>query len=194
MQYLLQNHDKYTYIPCTFYADNDFNAFAWTQLTNITTRANNLAYITYYPDDYTSYDVRYYVRIRRGYNEVQSGTYFELYERTFDDSIIASIAYVSIRPTFSCSNFIDITSDDSVTIRLDLINSDEVVFTKEYTYLLKKQPINTVNCIDVINHINKEITTVKITATSTLPLSLYNISPIIKEGITYKLIGEVDIL
>lgn len=65
---------------------------------------------------------------------------------------------------------------------------------KEYTCLLKKQPLNTVNCIDVINHINKEITTVKITATSTIPLTLYNISPILKEGITYKLIGEVDIL
>lgn len=191
MQYLLQNHDKY--IPCTFYADNDFNAIAWTQLTNISATANNSTYITYYPDDYISYDVRYYVRIRRGYNEVQDGTSFELYERTFN-SIIASIAYCSIRPTFSCSNFIDITSNDSVTIRLDLINSDEVVFTKEYTCLLKKQPLNTVNCIDVINHINKEITTVKITATSTIPLTLYNISPILEEGITYKLIGEVDIL
>lgn len=173
MQYLLQN--KVNYLN---------NSQSIVYVNTITNQSED--FIIYTNNDIHSFEFHWF-----NPNE-QTGTTFDIVNAVY--TYICNNIIYSIRPAFTCSNFIDITSNDSVTIRLDLINSDEVVFTKEYTCLLKKQPLNTLNCIDVINHINKEITTVKITATSTIPLTLYNISPILKEGITYKLIGEVDIL
>ena len=95
---------------------------------------------------------------------------------TFDIATVsrtysANILIYNFKPSFTCSNFIDMTSNDSVTYTVNITMKDNTSITKEYTFLLKKQFMNTLILTDVLN-IQNTITNITITATSTIPLTL----------------------
>lgn len=76
------------------------------------------------------------------------------------------------------------TSNDSVIYTVNVTMKDNTTITKEYTFLLKKQFMNTPILTDVLN-VQNSITKITITATSTIPLTLLqskNFTPVGANG------------
>lgn len=84
---------------------------------------------------------------------------------------LANVLIYNFKPSFTCSNIISMTSNDSVTYTVNVTMKDNTTITKEYTFLLKKQFMNTPILTDVLN-VQNSITKITITVTSTLPLTL----------------------
>ena len=142
MQYLLQN--KVNYLN---------NSQSIVYVNTITNQSED--FIIYTNNDIHSFEFHWF-----NPNE-QTGTTFDIVNAVY--TYICNNIIYSIRPAFTCSNFIDITSNDTVTITL---STDNIV--KEYTFPLKKQfmccaPI----LVDVVHNSSKLVAV----ATSTIPLT-----------------------
>ena len=146
MQYLLQN--KINYLG---------NSASYVYINTITNQSED--FIIYTGNATYSFDYKYF-----NSNE-QTSTSFNIANAVYSH-ICNNILY-SIRPAFLCSDFLVITSNDSVTITLSADN-----ITKEYTYPFKKQFMCCApNIVGVIHNSKKLV----VTATSTIPLTLMNI-------------------
>lgn len=73
-------------------------------------------------------------------------------------------ALFSLRPTFIYSNTVNI-ADTSLELSVNFYNNDSLIVTKTYHYILNKQKINTVHCIDSVP-INSNISKITITPKS----------------------------
>lgn len=158
MQYLLQN--KVNYLP---------NVLTSLTLANnritTTSTAGAIGYINNNNNVY--YNHTAFIRINMPTQENTSS--FQIYTLS-GATYLANVVIVNLKPSFTCSNIIEMTSNESVTYTVKITTPDSTI-TKEYTYPLKKQFMNTPICTNVINVHNK-VSRVELTATSTLPLTL----------------------
>ena len=84
---------------------------------------------------------------------------------------LANVLIYNFKPSFTCNNIISMTSNDSVTYTVNVTMKDNTTITKEYTFLLKKQFMNTPILTDVLN-VQNSITKITISATSDINLTL----------------------
>lgn len=78
----------------------------------------------------------------------------------------ATIIIYNIRPSFTCSDFINITASDTITVTVKMDH-----LSKDYVYPLQKHFMNFINIMDYIYY-DDDLTNITITATSTIPLTL----------------------
>ena len=140
-----------------------------------------------YQDDYLNYvtylsSLQYNTHAYTNFTNQSTGSSFTLW--TINPNLNTHLIIYNIRPTFRCSNFTDIItpSYDGVT------SSDTITFTitmndisKTYTYPLQSHPINFFNITDYILF-DSVLTSVSITATSTIPLTLLEPADFVNNG------------
>ena len=90
---------------------------------------------------------------------------------------VNNIIYI-IRVPFTCSNYFAIKDEDTLTLNIDVDGT-----SKQYIYQLQKQYVNAINFIN-IEHICKEITSINITATSTVELTLLKLKGLDNNAVT----------
>lgn len=78
----------------------------------------------------------------------------------------ATVIIYNIRPSFTCSDFINITASDTITVTVKMDH-----LSKDYVYPLQKHFMNFINIMDYIYY-DDDLTNITITATSTIPLTL----------------------
>lgn len=76
----------------------------------------------------------------------------------------ATVIIYNIRPSFTCSDFMNITVSDTITVTVKMDH-----LSKDYVYPLQKHFMNFINIMDYIYY---DLTNITITATSTIPLTL----------------------
>lgn len=97
----------------------------------------------------------------------QTGTSFTLTSVAYNSA--PSLVVYNARPSFTCSNFIDITSNDSITFTVKFDN----IVMRTYKYPLQQQYMNFYNLTDYIWYGQKStIKSITISATSTKVLTL----------------------
>ena len=97
----------------------------------------------------------------------QTGTSFNIL--SVNPSVAPVLVVYNARPSFTCSNFIDITSNDSITFTVKFNNT----VMRTYTYPLQQQYMNFYNLTDYIWYGQKnKVTSINISATSTKVLTL----------------------
>lgn len=149
MQYLQNN--KVNYLPKSV-------PFIWTG-TDI------------YQDDYLNYitypSLQYNTHVYTHLTQQSTGTHFTLW--TINPKQETHLIVYNIRPSFTCSNFMDInhlTSSDTITFTVTMNDK-----TRTYTYPLQQHPINFFNITDYILF-DGVLTSMSFTATSTVQLTL----------------------
>lgn len=99
---------------------------------------------------------------------------------------VNNIIYI-IRIPFTCSNYFAIKDEDTLTLNIDVDGTSSYATrkstSKQYTYPLRKQYVNAINFIN-IEHICKEITSINITATSTVELTLLKLKGLDNNAVT----------
>lgn len=85
---------------------------------------------------------------------------------TFTKLPPATVIIYNIRPSFTCSNFMNITASDTITVTVKMDH-----LSKDYVYPLQKHFMNFINIMDYIYY-DDDLTNITITATSTKPLTL----------------------
>ena len=158
MQYLLQN--KINYLSST--------KVVYTGNTSIAAAVDN--FIIY------NSDVNSIQRFNYNYVQQSNRTSFDVF--SLEGPYKVNNIIYTIRLPFICNDFPAIKDEDTVTLN---INVDGTI--KQYVYPLQKQYVNTINFID-IEHICKEITSINITATSTVNLTLLRLKNIDGNGVT----------
>lgn len=149
MQYLLEN--KVNYLTSS-------SGIVWTG--NNIDITSNINYIT------INNSIHYnHVQLQALTPEKTEQTSFIL-SRFTNLSYTANIIIYNIRPSFTCSNFMNITSSDTLTITVTMNH-----FSKDYVYPLQKHFMNFINIIDYIYY-DDDLTNINISATSTIPLTL----------------------
>jgi len=146
MQYLLQNKVNYLNNPQSI-----------VYVNTITNQSED--FIIYTNDNLHPFKFHWF-----NPNE-QTNTTFNIANSVFTYTC-NNIIY-SIRPSFTCSDFLAITSNDSVTITLSADNS-----VKEYTYPLKKQFMC---CAPIIVGVIHNSSKLVVTAKSTIQLTLLKV-------------------
>lgn len=157
MQYL--QHNKVNYLPKSV-------PFVWTG-TQI------------YQDDYLNYVTQYSINPSLQYNahvyanmtKQSTGTHFTLW--TINPKQDTHLIVYNIRPSFTCSNFMDITSSDTITFTVSM--NDNKTYSYTYSYSLQQHPINFFNITDYILFDNV-LTSLSFTAISTIPLTLMELT------------------
>jgi len=97
----------------------------------------------------------------------QTGTSFTI--ASVNPSVAPVLVVYNARPSFTCSNFIDITSNDSITFTIKFNNT----VMRTYTYPLQQQYMNFYNLTDYIWYGQKNsVQNITISATSTKVLTL----------------------
>ena len=145
MQYIQQNKVNYL---------SDSNAL--TYVDTLTNQTHD--FIVYSGDKLYNYVY--------GWNDTKTatGTSFTILNRAIDHT--ANDIVYSLRPSFTCSDFINITSNDSITFR---ITTDTESHT--YTYPLNQQYMNAPQLIGVVHKSKKLV----VTATSTIRLTMVQV-------------------
>lgn len=156
MQYLLQN--KVNYLTSSSKAISFAN-------NGVTT--SNSAGALQYLNGNVYYNHALFQRVNM-YTQ-QNRTAFNI--AAVNGTYFANVVIINFKPSFTCSNIIAMTNTDSVTYTVDITKKDSTHVTKEYTFPLKKQFMNTLILTDVLT-LQSEITRINITAKSTLPLTL----------------------
>ena len=154
MQYLLHNKVNYS-----------SNTSTVISFANDIITSSNASTIKYSGEN-VSYNNKLF---RPNIGTQNNRTSFDIY--TINGTYYANVIIINLKPSFTCSNIIAMTNNDSVTYTLDITKSDNTHVTKVYSFILKKQFMNTPILTDVIS-LQSEFTKVKISATSTLPLTL----------------------
>ena len=157
MQYLLQNKVNYLSNTKVIYTDN----------VSVNSTSNFILYNS---------DVNTIQRFNYNYDQQANRTSFNVFS-VKGPYKVNNIIYI-IRVPFTCSNYFAIKDEDTLTLN---INVDST--SKQYIYQLQKQYVNAINFIN-IEHICKEITSINITATSTVELTLLKLKALDNNAVT----------
>lgn len=172
MQYLLQNKVNYLSNTKVIYT-------ADTADTNNPAVINKLNFILY------NSDVNTIQRFNYNYDQQANRTSFNVFS-VKGSYKVNNIIYM-IRLPFTCSNYFAIKDEDTLTLNIDVDGTSSVATrkstSKQYTYPLRKQYVNAINFIN-IEHICKEITSINITATSTVELTLLKLKGLDNNAVT----------
>lgn len=159
MQYLLQN--KVNYLSNT--------KVIYTNDVSVNSTSNFILYNS---------DVNTIQRFNYNYVQQANRTSFNVFS-VKGSYKVNNIIYM-IRLPFTCSNYFAIKDEDTLTLNIDV---DGASTSKQYTYPLLKQYVNAINFIN-IEHICKEITSINITATSTVELTLLKLKGLDNNAVT----------
>ena len=181
MQHLLQNKVNYLRNTKVVYT-------ADTADTNNPAVINKLNFILY------NSDVNTIQRFNYNYVQQNNTTTFDIF--TINGSYKVNNIIYTIRLPFTCSNFLAIKDEDTLTLNIDVDGTSSYATrrstssyatrrstSKQYTYPLRKQYVNAINFIN-IEHICKEITSINITATSTVELTLLKLKGLDNNAVT----------
>lgn len=157
MQYLLQNKVNYLSNTKVIYTDD----------VSINSTSNFILYNS---------DVNTIQRFNYNYVQQANRTSFNVFS-VKGSYKVNNIIYI-IRVPFTCSNYFAIKDEDTLTINIDVDGT-----SKQYIYQLQKQYVNAINFIN-IEHICKEITSINITATSTVELTLLKLKGLDNNSVT----------
>ena len=163
MQYLLQN--KVNYLSNT--------KVIYTNDVSVNSTSNFILYNS---------DVNTIQRFNYNYVQQANRTSFNVFS-VKGSYKVNNIIYM-IRLPFTCSNYFAIKDEDTLTLTIDVDGTS----SKQYTYPLRKQYVNAINFIN-IEHICKEITSINITATSTVELTLLKL-----KGLDYNAVTACSII
>ena len=166
MQYLLQN--KVNYLSNT--------KVIYTNDVSVNSTSNFILYNS---------DVNTIQRFNYNYDQQANRTSFDVFS-VKGSYKVNNIIYI-IRVPFTCSNYFAIKDEDTLTLNIDVDGTSSYATrrstSKQYTYPLRKQYINAINFIN-IEHICKEITSINITATSTVELTLLKLKGLDNNAVT----------
>ena len=166
MQYLLQN--KINYLSNT--------KVIYTNDVSVNSTSNFILYNS---------DVNTIQRFNYNYDQQANRTSFDVFS-VKGSYKVNNIIYI-IRVPFTCSNYFAIKDEDTLTLNIDVDGTSSYATrrstSKQYTYPLRKQYINAINFIN-IEHICKEITSINITATSTVELTLLKLKGLDNNAVT----------
>ena len=152
MQYLLQN--KVNYLTSS-------TGIVWTG--NKIDINSTINYITI--NDNINNPIHYnHTQLQALTPNIENQTSFVLSRFTKLSS--ATVIIYNIRPSFTCSDFINITASDTITVTVKMDH-----LSKDYVYPLQKHFMNFINIMDYIYY-DDDLTNITITATSTIPLTL----------------------
>ena len=172
MQYLLQNKVNYLRNTKVVYT-------ADTADTNNPAVINKLNFILY------NSDVNTIQRFNYNYVQQNNTTTFDIF--TINGPYKVNNIIYTIRLPFTCSNYFAIKDEDTLTLTIDVDGTSSVATrkstSKQYTYPLRKQYVNAINFIN-IEHICEEITSINITATSTVELTLLKLKGLDNNSVT----------
>ena len=157
MQYLLQNKVNYLSNTKVIYTDD----------VSVNSTSNFILYNS---------DVNTIQRFNYNYVQQANRTSFNVLS-VKGSYKVNNIIYI-IRVPFTCSNYFAIKDEDTLTINIDVDGT-----SKQYIYQLQKQYVNAINFIN-IEHICKEITSINITATSTVELTLLKLKGLDNNSVT----------
>lgn len=157
MQYLLQN--KVNYLSNT--------KVIYTNDVSVNSTSNFILYNS---------DVNTIQRFNYNYDQQANRTSFNVFS-VKGSYKVNNIIYI-IRVPFTCSNYFAIKDEDTLTLNIDVDGT-----SKQYIYQLQKQYVNAINFIN-IEHICKEITSINITATSTVELTLLKLKGLDNNAVT----------
>ena len=157
MQYLLQN--KVNYLSNT--------KVIYTNDVSVNSTSNFILYNS---------DVNTIQRFNYNYDQQANRTSFNILT-VKGPYKVNNIIYM-IRLPFTCSNYFAIKDEDTLTLTIDVDGT-----SKQYIYPLRKQYVNAINFIN-IEHICKEITSINITATSTVELTLLKLKYLDNNAVT----------
>lgn len=164
MQYLLQN--KVNYLRNT--------KVIYTNDVSVNSTSNFILYNS---------DVNTIQRFNYNYDQQANRTSFNVFS-VKGSYKVNNIIYI-IRIPFTCSNYFAIKDEDTLTLNIDVdgTSSSRRSTSKQYTYPLRKQYVNAINFIN-IEHICEEITSINITATSTVELTLLKLKGLDNNSVT----------
>lgn len=166
MQYLLQN--KVNYLSNT--------KVIYTNDISVNSTSNFILYNS---------DVNTIQRFNYNYDQQANRTSFNVFS-VKGSYKVNNIIYM-IRLPFTCSNYFAIKDEDTLTLNIDVDGTSNYATrkstSKQYTYPLRKQYVNAINFIN-IEHICKEITSINITATSTVELTLLKLKGLDNNSVT----------
>lgn len=166
MQYLLQN--KVNYLSNT--------KVIYTNDVSVNSTSNFILYNS---------DVNTIQRFNYNYDQQANRTSFNVFS-VKGSYKVNNIIYM-IRLPFTCSNYFAIKDEDTLTLTIDVDGTSSYATrrstSKQYTYPLRKQYVNAINFIN-IEHICKEITSINITATSTVELTLLKLKGLDNNAVT----------
>ena len=175
MQYLLQN--KVNYLSNT--------KVIYTNDVSVNSTSNFILYNS---------DVNTIQRFNYNYDQQANRTSFNVFS-VKGSYKVNNIIYI-IRIPFTCSNYFAIKDEDTLTLNIDVDGTSSYATrrstssyatrrstSKQYTYPLRKQYVNAINFIN-IEHICKEITSINITATSTVELTLLKLKGLDNNAVT----------
>ena len=166
MQYLLQNKVNYLSNTKVIYTDD----------VSINSTSNFILYNS---------DVNTIQRFNYNYVQQANRTSFNVFS-VKGSYKVNNIIYI-IRVPFTCSNYFAIKDEDTLTLNIDVDGTSSYATrrstSKQYTYPLRKQYVNAINFIN-IEHICKEITSINITATSTVELTLLKLKGLDNNSVT----------
>ena len=156
MQYISQNKVNYF--------DSSTSIVFGSSVSSLNSTQDYICY-----SDNSFYNPSFY----QGVLTTQTGKLFDIY--SVNNTRYVNDVIFNVRPSFTCSD-ITLISDNHITftVTYTLANNDSI--TKEYTYPLKKQFMNTYNLYDILQ-VNNTIKSFTISATSDIDLTL--LAPII---------------
>lgn len=157
MQYLLQNKINYLSNTKAIYTNN----------ISVNSTSNFILYNS---------NVNTIQRFNYNYVQQNNTTTFDIF--TINGPYKVNNVIYTIRLPFTCSNFLAIKDEDKLTLIIDIDGT-----SNHYEYQLKKQYVNAINFIN-IDHICKKITSINITATSTVELTLLRLKNLDNNGVT----------
>lgn len=187
MQYLLQNKVNYLSNTKVIYT-NDVSVNSTSNFILYNSDVNTIQRFNYNYDQQAN-RTSFNVFSVKGASQSEAGSCFT---RAYK---VNNIIYI-IRVPFTCSNYFAIKDEDTLTLTIDVDGTSASTSSyatrkstsKQYTYPLRKQYVNAINFIN-IEHICKEITSINITATSTVELTLLKL-----KGLDYNAVTACSII